>query len=310
MTIASQLNNTLLLLEEPEVHQHIGAIKPLFKALLNISKENNLQLFISTHSLDLIKVITELQDTESKIFHTSLENGVFKTREISLNDTRLMTDLGIDIRLIGNKFKFLVLEGVEDKAFFNAVNKKILGRDLEELGYVVVLMDKSGQKNIARALASTGKDIAIQRDYDSEEKSSIIDAFSKTLKGIGECELTEQKLNVTSTGSTIQFILTGLPEDNDLKSIGITYHSMEYYLLKLLCIDGNVKEWAGLDIKALRQCADSLRDSASLNRSKTILAALGTIKDGLSTEELVNTMIDKAEKETLTSLLGSIATLI
>lgn len=307
LMIASQLSDTILLLEEPEVHQHLGVIKPLFKALLQLSKENNLQLFISTHSQDIVKVLTELSEDDLKIFHMDLEDGILTNREISKIDTKLMMDLGIDIRLIDSPFTFFILEGKEDKIFFNEVAIKLSGKDLESLGYITVIMSKDGQKNVTCALASTGKDILIQRDYDSEKENQILQSFTATLKGLGDCRLTNKTVNVSSTGSKVQILPTGLPDDAELGEIGITRHSTEDYLLKLLCVDKNVKEWAKIDLRTLRKRADSLKGCMKLNSSKPLFQLLGSLKNGLSVEELIKTMVEKAEKDNITSVLGSMS---
>lgn len=49
-SLAEARNDTALFIEEIESHQHPGALRKLIKQLLQISKQNNLQLFITTHS--------------------------------------------------------------------------------------------------------------------------------------------------------------------------------------------------------------------------------------------------------------------
>lgn len=50
---AMSLENTALFIEEIESHQHLGSLRELIKHLVNIARENNLQIFISTHSEDV-----------------------------------------------------------------------------------------------------------------------------------------------------------------------------------------------------------------------------------------------------------------
>lgn len=45
----------ILLLEEPDIHMHPGYVENLLTQLATIVRENNLQLFITTHNLDLIE---------------------------------------------------------------------------------------------------------------------------------------------------------------------------------------------------------------------------------------------------------------
>ena len=49
----------ILLLEEPENHMHPGYINLLVKHLVDYYKKFNVQIFISTHSLDLIDAFIE-----------------------------------------------------------------------------------------------------------------------------------------------------------------------------------------------------------------------------------------------------------
>ena len=44
--------NTIVLLEEPEVHMHPGYLQELAKYLVILSRTRNIQLFISTHSFN------------------------------------------------------------------------------------------------------------------------------------------------------------------------------------------------------------------------------------------------------------------
>ena len=49
---AMSLRNTAIFIEEIESHQHSGSLSKLIRHLVTISRENNLQVFLSTHSLD------------------------------------------------------------------------------------------------------------------------------------------------------------------------------------------------------------------------------------------------------------------
>jgi len=95
--------NTALLIEEPENHQHTGALRHLIHAILLLAKENNLQLFISTHSLETLQALLEFSEkmqVKLRIYHLLLENGKLLGREIDQIDAKLLTDLGYDLRTI------------------------------------------------------------------------------------------------------------------------------------------------------------------------------------------------------------------
>lgn len=50
-------SNKIILLEEPENHMHPAYIKETIKYIINFSKENNIQFFITTHSLDFLDML-------------------------------------------------------------------------------------------------------------------------------------------------------------------------------------------------------------------------------------------------------------
>jgi len=50
---AMSSNNTAIFIEEIESHQHIGSLRKLIKNLVEISRKNGLQLFLSTHKFEV-----------------------------------------------------------------------------------------------------------------------------------------------------------------------------------------------------------------------------------------------------------------
>jgi len=50
---AMSVKNTAIFIEEIESHQHLGSLRKLLKNLVQISRNNNLQIFISTHNADV-----------------------------------------------------------------------------------------------------------------------------------------------------------------------------------------------------------------------------------------------------------------
>ncbi len=57
--------NTIVLLEEPEVHMHPGYLQELAKYLVILSRTRNIQLFISTHSMDFIQCFLDIDSQSS-----------------------------------------------------------------------------------------------------------------------------------------------------------------------------------------------------------------------------------------------------
>jgi predicted ATP-dependent endonuclease of OLD family len=50
---AMSARNTVLFIEEIESHQHSGSLSKLIGHLVDVARENNLQIFLSTHSKDV-----------------------------------------------------------------------------------------------------------------------------------------------------------------------------------------------------------------------------------------------------------------
>lgn len=310
LTVASQAKNTALLLEEPEVHQHEGALRPLFEALRKLAMNNKLQIFISTHSLEVIRIWTQLTE-DVKTYHLILSgDGKLEVRPIASTDAKLMMDLGVSPLRLDEPFSYFVLEGKEDRIFFESITKKLKRKSLKDFGYEVLQCPKDEQKTTVSALASTGKPIISCIDFDKKKNvEDLIKPFSESLKNkYVEVEVTDNKVSVKRTGSVITFIPMGLPNDKELSEVGISQYTMEDHLIKLICTDSNIQKWAGIDIKELRNRAQSLKDKAPLNSSKTLLMTLGVIKGGQTLEKLIPQIIDKSKTKSLVKLLEPIVT--
>lgn len=59
--LKSAPRDSILLLEEPEVHLHPGYVRELVRYLISLSNDLKLQLFISTHSSDIIENLLSLE---------------------------------------------------------------------------------------------------------------------------------------------------------------------------------------------------------------------------------------------------------
>jgi len=54
---SKKMNDSVILLDEPETHMHPGYIRELIKFIIEFSKKMNIQFFITTHSLDVLEII-------------------------------------------------------------------------------------------------------------------------------------------------------------------------------------------------------------------------------------------------------------
>ena len=92
----------VVLLEEPEVHQHPAAIRYSVRAILAAIRRG-IQIIITTHSLELIdSLLTEASKDDLEklsVFRLSLDQGMLKSRRISGTEaTFLRTEIEDDLR--------------------------------------------------------------------------------------------------------------------------------------------------------------------------------------------------------------------
>ncbi len=99
----------IVLLEEPENHQHPGVFNDLAKNLVDVVKEKDIQIFITTHSIELIDAFVEavknkkVRKVSMNIYHLSLnKDGILQVRKMKKPDVEVLRDLGIDIRMLDN----------------------------------------------------------------------------------------------------------------------------------------------------------------------------------------------------------------
>jgi 5S rRNA maturation endonuclease (ribonuclease M5) len=303
LIIASQLHHTALLLEEPEVHQHSSALRLFLTALCKIAHENGLQLFITTHSLDVISCLAQLDG--SAIFHLELDaTGHLNTRRVTNPDARMLMDLGVNPLL---DEIYVVVEGRHDRVFWESVLMKLHQKETKEMPYRFVLASKNEQQIAVAAIAQLGKAIIVLRDYDNVPQDSVIvNAFENSLKQARsfKVETNENRLKVMDTGAEILIIPQGLPTDEDLEKVGVKSHSVEDYCLKLLAIDDKTHNWIGMNLAQLRTEADPFKNAKmNLSSSKTLFAILSALKKS-DVEDLIASIVEKCSPEKLTQVLG------
>lgn len=310
LSLCLLLENSAFLIEEPESHQHSEAVKKFLPALLKIARERNVQLFITTHSLEVLHILFKLsEEYDIRFFHVMRSsNGELNARQFSAIDAKLLSDIGVDIRLLETYKKFIVFEGNEDKIFIESLCQKY-DKNIEELGYFVNAGGKDLIKQISAALVSTGKDILIILDYDGKEKAEPMDDIANVLRG--HSYHFEQKNNIfkiKETGSALTVLPLGLPDDETLRKIGVTCHEMEDYCLKLLEVDENLNRWAEITLEELATDAKKAKLKNS-NRSKTLLQLLCG-KKGISYEDTIEYIIKHASKDNVEKVAGNVKTVL
>ncbi len=91
------------LIEEMENHQHPRALRHIAQILVNNSIENNTQLFLTTHNIELIKAFIEAVEgklDQLRVFHFDLKEGILEARPVRGMDAKMLDDLGMDLRLL------------------------------------------------------------------------------------------------------------------------------------------------------------------------------------------------------------------
>jgi len=98
------VENTAVLIEEPEIHQHPGGLYTVLNFLLNVAKRKKLQLFITTHSIETIFITKELAKQNNlyfKLFFLERNaQGVVDVRVLDGVNLDLVKKLGLDPRLL------------------------------------------------------------------------------------------------------------------------------------------------------------------------------------------------------------------
>lgn len=103
LSVAVMVSDSALMVEELETHQHPESLQKLLLALFKMAKRNSIQLFMSTHSLELISYALEAAEKEGlelKVYHCTLsQDGALTARGIPAPDAKLLTDMGHDLRM-------------------------------------------------------------------------------------------------------------------------------------------------------------------------------------------------------------------
>ena len=103
LALGVSLHGTALLVEEMETHQHPESLRKLIETLFALAKQQNLQLFLTTHSIELISYALEAaeeKEIDLKLHHLSLsKEGILKSTVFTRPNAELMLDIGHDPRL-------------------------------------------------------------------------------------------------------------------------------------------------------------------------------------------------------------------
>ena len=302
LSISLLLENTAFLIEEIESHQHSGAIRKLIPRLVEIANQRNVQLFLTTHSIEVMEALSQLPpEYDIHFFHIENKRGDIDVRHLGGNiDVKLLLNLGVDPRFLEAYKKFIVVEGKNDVQFFKSLLQRY-GKNVEELGYLVKAGDKNSLKNhVLPALLSTKKEIVAAMDYDKQDKEALIQDLVNVLKN-KNYKIQNRKDNTLEIEGNLKVTLLpmGLYNDERLKQVGIEQFEMEDYCLKLMEEDENLKEWAGETLENLVKEAEQAKiEKMDLHKSSTLLRLLA-LKKGKVYEDLIDYLVKNASDQAL-----------
>jgi len=98
------VEDTAVLIEEPENHQHPGGLYTVLNFALNVAKRKRLQLFITTHSIETIVMTKELAKQNNlsfKLFFLERNaQGVVDVRALDDVNLDIVRGLGLDPRFL------------------------------------------------------------------------------------------------------------------------------------------------------------------------------------------------------------------
>lgn len=99
---ARQINDGILIVDEIEVGLHYTVVKELIRMLFKVAEKNNIQLFISTHSEEVVRALGECIDeeeyTDIALVKLLLEKSEIKAKVLDFSDISYSKNLKIDLR--------------------------------------------------------------------------------------------------------------------------------------------------------------------------------------------------------------------
>ncbi|MDE1769519.1 MAG: AAA family ATPase [Thaumarchaeota archaeon] len=239
LTILKGCKNSIILIEEIETHQHPSSLRDLISRLQKICIENNNQVFVTTHSPDVLQFFAKSQDTLFFHLQKNEEYGII-SNQITPKDVNMIRDIGWDIGNLLKYEKFMIVEGLTDQTIIRHVFYKLKKYWPEEIGINILTVGGfKKQKELLKTISTDEKTIFIQRDFDSKTEADIRDEILKGFKeleneGYQKTEDDDKILLENKTGNRklikSNIFVTGLPQ----QFTGIKKHAIDDYLLAIL----------------------------------------------------------------------------
>lgn len=173
-----QKNNTIFVIEEPELYLHPQLQKSMARTISEISKKN--QVFFTTHSPLMLKEFLSSEIRKVKLNELDYFTIVEKT---SLTD--ILDEIGYSTQDIINTDFVIFVEGDFDKEVVELLLEKYYDVDLTRISVIDTKSCKSiGFYASLRFLDKTKmeKDFAIIRDCDTQKSDDVLNTLKNQLK--------------------------------------------------------------------------------------------------------------------------------
>jgi len=241
LNVADSLENTVILVEEIETHQHPSSLRDIITKFIEKCQTNNNQAFITTHSPEVLQLFEKNQD--AAFFHLQKNQDSITTNQIKPDDLDMMKDVGWNIGNFLRYEKIIVVEGTTDQVIFRHSFYKLKNFWPEEVGIIFLPAgdNNTKQKELVKGLAYYDKKIFVQRDKDDKEpaqiEQSVFEPFINELQSEGYTKndndeeiIMKNNLGLTKRLIKKNLIITGMPT----KFPDIKKHATDDYLIQII----------------------------------------------------------------------------
>ena len=100
LMLLATMRDTMLFIEDPEAHQNPSALSGLARVLCDLARKQEVQLFISTHSLEAVRAFLAAVETPNDVavFHFDLHDGALSSRRLVKDVVERLVATGVDPR--------------------------------------------------------------------------------------------------------------------------------------------------------------------------------------------------------------------
>ena len=191
ITLACNRHDSALLMEEIETHQHPSSLRMLIKFLVEIAKENRLQLFVSTQSPDVLRYF-KMSYPETKVFlieRDPVEDIVYAHDEADL--MKIFREVGWDFEDLLRYERIAVVDGIEDAIIIENLFEKMRGYPLGSEGIKLLLVRGDPKKfgEIVKAVAISSRKLIVIKDLDEmktrDDVIALVISWLKSLENEG-----------------------------------------------------------------------------------------------------------------------------